>query len=89
MSPQERREQIHAILAEIAETDVDEVVDAKRLREDLGFDSLRSLEMLSTVSEALGIDLPMEEAIALTTVADACDFVERAWNEQRGPSARA
>ena len=75
-----RRERTRHILAEIAEREVHHVRESDRLREDLGLDSLQSLELLSTVSEELRIDLPMEDAIELRTVGDACDFVERAWS---------
>ena len=64
-----------------------ELEPSARLVEDLGLDSLQSLEMLSTLSEELRVDLPMEEAMELRTVADACDFVERAVTSTRAPVA--
>lgn len=79
-----RRTRTRLILAEIAETDPRRVADGARLREDLGLDSLQSLELLSVVSEELRIELPMEEAIELRTVADACRFVEAAWQARHG-----
>ena len=87
-----RRSRTREILAEISEREVDRVKDADRLREDLGLDSLQSLELLSVVSEELRINLPMEDAVELRTVGDACDFVESAWQsaqprgEARGTS---
>jgi acyl carrier protein len=80
----ERRARTRQILAEIAERDLLRVRDADRLREDLGLDSLQSLELLSVVSEELRIDLPMEDAVELRTVGDACDFVEGAWQAAYG-----
>jgi acyl carrier protein len=74
-----RRTRTREILAEISERDLARVRDDLRLREDLGLDSLQSLELLSVVSEELRINLPMEDAIELRTVSDACDFVEAAW----------
>jgi acyl carrier protein len=47
-------------------------------------DSLGSLELLSTLSEQLRIDLEMEDAMAIVTVDDACAFIER----QRGEGQR-
>jgi acyl carrier protein len=46
-------------------------------------DSLNSLELLSTISEELELDLEMEDAMGLTTLQDAFEFVERNWAEQR------
>jgi len=71
------------LLAEICETDAKAIEGSQRLREDLGMDSLQSLELLSCVSEALKIDLDIEEAMAIRTVDDACAFVLRQYQEQR------
>jgi acyl carrier protein len=72
------------LLAEICETDVERIAGAQRLREDLGMDSLQSLELLSCVGETLKIDLDIEEAMGIQTVDDACAFVRRQYEEQRG-----
>lgn len=83
----ERRQRTIEILADILEREPGQLGDGDRLREDLGLDSLQSLEMLSTLSEELRVDLPMEEAMELRTVADACEFVERAVSASRAPTA--
>jgi acyl carrier protein len=70
------------LLAEIAETEVRSIRDGQRLREDLGLDSLQSLELLSCIGEALKIDLDVEEAMGIRTVRDACAFVARQYTEQ-------
>lgn len=74
-----RRRRTREILAEISEREFDSIQESDRLREDLGLDSLQSLELLSVVSEELRINLPMEDAMELRTVGDACDFVELSW----------
>lgn len=84
-----RRTRTREILAEISERDLARVRDELRLREDLGLDSLQSLELLSVVSEELRINLPMEDAIELRTVRDACDFVETAWQREHSSEAEA
>lgn len=71
------------LLAEICETDAGRIEGAQRLREDLGMDSLQSLELLSCVGEALKIDLDIEEAMGIQTVDDACAFVLRQYQDQR------
>lgn len=65
------------LLAEIAEVKRAELHGSDRLREDLGMDSLSSLELLSSLGEKLRIDLQIEEAMGIVTVDDACDFVVR------------
>lgn len=79
-----RRERTIHVLAQILETDAARIREGDRLRDDLGLDSLQSLELLSVLAEELGIDLPMDEAMDLCTVDDACRFVEDAWRAQRG-----
>ena len=79
-----RRTLTIALLGEILETDPATLRPGDRLRDDLGLDSLQSLELLSRLAEELRIDLPMEEALELRTVDDACRFVETAWRAQSG-----
>lgn len=92
-SPKNEEEQRHErtilVIAEIVEAERSEIQETALLREDLGLDSLQSLELLSVLSEELRIDLPMEEAMELSTVADACVFVERAYQAQRGGGAQS
>lgn len=73
----EVRDSTLALLAEIAEVEPAKLRGTDRLREDLGMDSLSSLELLSSLGEKLRIDLEIEEAMDLRTVDDACAFVER------------
>lgn len=87
MSRDARDARVRALIAEILEVDAGTIAPGARLREDLGMDSLQSLELLSTISEELRIDLEMEEAMGIGTVADACDFVEQSFAAQRGASA--
>lgn len=77
------RESTLAILAEIAEVERAKIRGTDRLREDLGMDSLSSLELLSSLGEKLHIDLEIEEAMDIRTVDDACAFVERQCREAR------
>lgn len=71
-----------ALLGEILETDPARIRPTDRLRDDLGLDSLQSLELLSRLAEELRLDLPMEDAMELRTVEDAIRFVETTWRAQ-------
>jgi acyl carrier protein len=71
-----------AKLAEISQAEANTITGGQRLREDLGMDSLQSLELLSSIGEALKIDLDIEKAMAIRTVDDACEFVEHEYREQ-------
>jgi acyl carrier protein len=72
-----------SILAEIAEVDIGKIRGTDRLREDLGMDSLSSLELISSLGDKLSLDLQIEDAMDIRTVEDACIFVERQCNSQR------
>lgn len=73
----EARDTTLAVLAEIAEVERTEIRGTDRLREDLGMDSLSSLELLSSLGEKLHLDLEIEDAMDIRTVDDACAFVAR------------
>lgn len=74
---EERRTLVRETIAELLEVDVATVRGECLLREDLGMDSLTSLELLSTLSRELQVDLEMEEAMEIVTVDDTVRFVER------------
>ena len=57
--------QIVGVLTNLKPTDVQ---DAQRLREDLGLDSLQSMELLSRISDKYMLDLDMEDVMGLQTV---------------------
>jgi acyl carrier protein len=84
LEQEKRRQRLIALVAEILE--IDDPMSIRltdRLREDLGMDSLGSLELLSTISEELKLDLEMEEAMGISTVQEAFTFIERNYAEQR------
>jgi acyl carrier protein len=75
------RESTLAILSEVAEVELSKIRGTDRLREDLGMDSLSSLELLSLLGEKLRIHLEIEDAMDIRTVDDACAFVEREYGK--------
>jgi len=59
---------VFEIVAELVSATPDEIKGDDRLREDLGLDSLQSMELLSRVSETFEIDPDLEEVMDLATV---------------------
>ena len=55
----------------------DKITEASRLIEDLGADSLDTVEMLMTLEEQFGIAIPDEEAMTLTTVKSIVDLIDK------------
>ncbi len=72
----QREALVLASIAEILEMEPADISHDARMREDLGMDSLGSLELLSTLSRELNVDLEIEEAMEIETVADTLRFVE-------------
>jgi acyl carrier protein len=77
------RARMRKLVAEIREIDGSLVEPTSRLREDLGMDSLGSLELLSSISEQMNVHVDIEDAMGLVTFEDACAFVERCIREQQ------
>ena len=58
------------ILAKLADLDTSGVSDQDRLREDLGLDSLQSMELLSRISDLYELDIEVEDVMDVETVGD-------------------
>ena len=55
----------------------DKITEDSRLVEDLGADSLDTVEMLMTLEEEFGIAIPDEEAMTLTTVKSIVELIDK------------
>lgn len=58
------------ILSKLAGLEVNQIKDDDRLREDLGLDSLQSMELLSRISDKYELDLEVEDVMDVETVGD-------------------
>lgn len=58
------------ILAKLADLDTGQVKDQDRLREDLGLDSLQSMELLSRIGDLYELDIEVEDVMDVQTVGD-------------------
>lgn len=56
------------VIASLATVPVQEIRPEDRLREDLGMDSITSMELVSALAEELSLEIEVEEAIEITTV---------------------
>ncbi len=73
MTPQLDRRIVH-LIAQVAAVPEGEIRPADRLREDLGMDSVSSLELISLLSEELDVDIEVEDALQVTTVEAAIEL---------------
>lgn len=70
-------EKVRKLIAEQLNISEEKVTPETRIVEDLGADSLDMVEMLMTLEEEFGIEVPDEEAANLKQVSDLVAFIEK------------
>jgi acyl carrier protein len=70
-------ERVKRVVAEILHVDQDRVTDNARFVEDLGAESIQSVELVAAFEEEFDIDMDEEAALAVKNVGDAVRFIER------------
>jgi acyl carrier protein len=61
-------DRVRTLISQVTAVPADQMQDGDRLREDLGMDSVASMELISMLSEELDVDVEMEEAAQVLTV---------------------
>ena len=69
-------ERIKKIIAEQLGVEEDDVVSEAKFVEDLGADSLDTVELVMALEEEFEIEIPDEDAEKILTVAAAVDFIK-------------
>ncbi len=66
---------VKSIIAEQLDVEEDKVVDEASFMDDLGADSLDTVELIMSFEEEFGIEIPDEVAEKILTVKDATDQI--------------
>lgn len=69
-------DRIKAIIAEQLGVKQEEVTDQAKFIEDLGADSLDTVELVMALEEEFGIEIPDEDAEKMVSVGDAVKYIE-------------
>jgi len=69
-------ERVKKIVVEHLNVDADKVTDTASFIEDLGADSLDTVELVMAFEEEFGCEIPDDAAEKITTVKDAIAFIE-------------
>jgi acyl carrier protein len=69
------------LIVEQLQVDENEVVPGASFTDDLGADSLDTVELIMAFEEAFDIEIPDEDAEKMTTVQDVFDYLEKAKTE--------
>ncbi len=70
------QDKVRQIIADQLGVKKEEVTDNAKFVDDLGADSLDTVELVMALEEEFGIEIPDEEAEKLVTVGDALRYIE-------------
>lgn len=82
-------ERMKKVLAEQLEADPNVVTEDTSFVDDLGADSLATVELVLAMEEAFGVAIPDDQAEKLRTVGDAVQYVETHSPKKGVPKAAA
>ena len=69
-------ERVKKIVVEHLGVEADKVVEGASFIDDLGADSLDTVELVMAFEEEFGIEIPDEDAEKITRVKEAIDYIE-------------
>jgi len=72
---------VKEIIVEQLSVNADDVVPEAKFIEDLGADSLDTVELVMALEEEFGLDIPDEEAEKIRTVGDAIAYINEKQQE--------
>ena len=72
----ESGQKVKSIIAEQLGVKIEEVTDSASFVDDLGADSLDTVELVMALEEEFGIEIPDEDAEKMTNVGEAVRYVE-------------
>ena len=77
MNEQEIFDKVQSIIVEQFGVEKDQVTKEANFANDLGADSLDTVELVMTIEEAFDIEIPDEAAEQIGTLQDAVDFISQ------------
>ena len=75
-------ERVKKIVARQLKADETEITTESNFIRDLGAESIQSIELLAAFEEEFDIDMDEDAALAVQTVGNAVEFIEKTMKEQ-------
>ena len=68
---------IKQVTAELLGIDITQINDDSRFVEDLGAESIQSIELVAAFEEEFDIEMDEDAALAVTNVSNAAEFIDK------------
>jgi len=75
-------ERVKSVTARVLGLDPDEIKPENNFTEDLGAESVQSIELVAMFEEEFGIEMDEDAALSVTTVGAAVGFITKVCKEQ-------
>jgi acyl carrier protein len=75
-------ERVKAVTARVLGFDPEEIKLESSFTEDLGAESVQSIELVAMFEEEFGIEMDEDAALSVTTVGSAVEFITKVCKEQ-------
>ena len=75
-------ERVVAVTARVLNLDPSEIKPDAEFAADLGAESVQSIELVAMFEEEFGIEMDEDDALSITTVGDAIEFIGKVCKEQ-------
>lgn len=83
MTREELFKKVKEIVAEKLNVSENQITEDASFIDDLGADSLDTVELVMALEDEFGMDIPDEEAEKLTTVGKALDYIQARLSEKK------
>ena len=70
-------DRVRQVVAKQLKLDLDKITDGAYFAQDLGADSLQSMELIAAFEDEFDIEMDEDEAVKVKTVGGAIEFIER------------
>jgi len=75
-------ERVKKVTADVLKIDSAKIENTSRFVEDLGAESIQSVELIASFEEEFDIELDEDDALAVKSVSDAAAFIDKHLGEQ-------